>query len=220
MTTPERSFFSHAWWKTPSASARCVCAGLLLEMQRVIGWRMGSHARLHGGNRDELHRMASSMSKALTVPRMRCPRRVSSCSRVWATTCPSSCGRSSSERSSPMPNPPNSAPRLMVDGQRTYVANQSIRGQMQAAPRWTRHSRIRRWRPTADRLRAASERPALCFRHRRGTGAADAGTSSACGRPPSATSCAGLPADVVVAHSAAGCVARGTDRFRRRDSAV
>jgi hypothetical protein len=46
----------------------------------------------------------------------------------------------------------------MVDGQRTYVANQSIGGQIQAAPRRTRHSPILRQEPvplTIDGLRYA-----------------------------------------------------------------
>jgi pimeloyl-ACP methyl ester carboxylesterase len=107
-----------------------------------------------------LHGADDPLTRSTVVGRQpaRCPRRVSSCPRVWATTCPSSCGRSSSERSSPMPSPPKSALRLMVDGQRTCIDNQTIDGQIQVAPRWTRHARIRRQEPvplTVDGLRSA-----------------------------------------------------------------
>ena len=57
-----------------------------------------------------------------------------------------------------MPRPSNPAARLMLDGQRTWVANQSIGGPIHAAPRWPRHSRILRQEPVpliVDGLRFA-----------------------------------------------------------------
>jgi hypothetical protein len=57
-----------------------------------------------------------------------------------------------------MPRPSNPAARLVLDGQRTWVANQSIGGQIHAAPRWPRHSRILRQEPvlpSVDGLRFA-----------------------------------------------------------------
>jgi hypothetical protein len=81
-----------------------------------------------------------------------------------------------------MPRPSNPAARLVLDGQRTWVANQSIGGPIHAAPRWPRHSRILRQEPVpliVDGLRFAiyytklhdrPPRPLLATSHQRHRG--------------------------------------------------